>query len=154
MKKASDYMEFAIEQALIAMKKDEVPVGAVITYKDEIIAASHNQTISNNNPLDHAEFLAIQQAIKITNEKYLSECDLYVTLEPCVMCAGAIVLSRIRRVYIGADDPKSGAAGSVLNILQNENLNHRCEVYFDINGVRCSELLKEFFMKKRKIEQV
>jgi tRNA(adenine34) deaminase len=146
---AQNIMEAAIEEAMIAKQKGEVPVGAVITYSNEIIARGHNQIIQTNNSLAHAEIIAIHSAMKILNQKYLNECDLYVTLEPCCMCAGAIVLARIRRLYIGAEDSKIGAAGSLYNIVQDKNLNHYCEIYSGINEKECKKILTDFFAEIR-----
>ena len=142
-------MKIAINEAIIAKEKGEIPVGAVITYKNEIIAKNHNQIIEKNNPLFHTELIAINCAINKLNQKYLCDCDMYVTLEPCVMCAGAIILSRMRRIYIGLENPKTGAVGSVFNIVQNNNLNHKCEVYYGIKEDDCKKLLKDFFLELR-----
>ncbi|MPM52263.1 tRNA-specific adenosine deaminase [bioreactor metagenome] len=153
---ARDFMEMAIQEAQIAQSNNDVPIGAVIVYKGDIISKAHNKVILSNDPLAHAEMLAISAAMKSLGQKNLSECDLYVTLEPCPMCAGAIVLARIRRVYIGTEDTKTGAAGSVYNILQDQRLNHCCEVYNGIGRDKCSSLISNFFVelrdKKRKIK--
>jgi tRNA(adenine34) deaminase len=149
MKLARDYMEMAIDEAKIAAQNEDVPVGCVIVHNDDVIANSHNQVVADGNPLAHAEMLAIKQAITTLGNRHLNECDLYVTLEPCSMCAGAIVLARIRRVYIGAEDSKTGAAGSVYNILQDRRLNHYCDVYSGIRHDECSKLLSDFFTALR-----
>ena len=147
---ARDFMEIAISEAEIAKKNGDVPVGAVIVRNNEIIAKAHNQVILQNDALAHAEIIAIKAASQKLNQKYLNDCDLYVSLEPCPMCAGAIVLSKIKRVYIGAEDSKTGAGGSVYNILQDKRLNHYCEVYSGIAQSQCSKILSDFFAQLRK----
>src|SRR5690554_3856067 len=132
-----DFMKLAIEQAKKAYKKEEVPIGAVIVRNDEVIARAHNLKETKNDPTAHAEMLAIQQAAKILGTWRLEDCDLYVTIEPCPMCAGALVQSRIKRLIIGAMDPKSGAAGSILNIVNHPQLNHRIEVIEGIMEEAC-----------------
>lgn len=145
-----DIMELAIEEAIIAKANNEIPVGAVITFKGEILAKAHNQVIKTNNPLAHAEIIVINDALAKLNKKHLNECDLYVTLEPCCMCAGAIVLARIKRLYIGTENYETGAAGSLYNIVQDKKLNHYCEVYYGINEDKCKQLLNAFFEEIRK----
>ena len=147
---ARDFMEIAISEAEIAKENGDVPVGAVIIKNNEIIAKSHNQVVLQNDALAHAEIIAIKEASKKLNQKYLNDCDLYVSLEPCPMCAGAIVLAKIKRVYIGAEDSKTGAGGSVYNILQDKRLNHYCEVYSRIAQAQCSKILSDFFTQLRK----
>ena len=146
---ARDFMEIALQEAEIAKENGDVPVGVVITCNSEVIAKSHNQVILLNDALAHAEIIAIKEASNKINQKYLNECDMYVTLEPCPMCAGAIVLARIRRVYIGTEDAKTGAGGSVYNILQDKKLNHYCEVYNGIAQIQCSKILSDFFSNIR-----
>lgn len=147
---AQDFMFIAIEEAMKAKKMDDVPVGAVIVKNNEIISKEHNKVQELNNSLMHAEIMAINSAISILGTKYLTDCDMYVTLEPCAMCAGAIVLSKIRRLYIGTEDIKNGACGSVFNIVQEKKLNHFTEIYFGINEKKCKDLLTDFFQNIRK----
>lgn len=144
------YMEEAIRQAALAAQMGEVPVGCVIEKDGEIIARAHNLTETMNDPTAHAEILAIRQAAEHQGWQRLTGCSMYVTLEPCAMCAGAIVWARIEKVYIGAMDPKAGACGSVMNIAQNGKLNHRAEIESGIMEEECSEMLKEFFAQRRK----
>lgn len=143
-------MQEALKQAKIAAEKDEVPVGAVITLKNKIIAKAHNQVEMLKDPTAHAEMLVITQAANFLSLKWLSECTLYVTVEPCAMCAGALVLARIKRVCFGAPDPKTGACGSVVNIVRHPKLNHRIEIKKGILKDECAGLLSDFFKKKRK----
>jgi len=148
-----DFMEIALSEAMLAQNNGDVPVGAIIVKDRKIISNAHNEVILNNNPLAHAEILAINKAMQIVGDKNLSNCDLYVTLEPCAMCAGAIVLAKIRRIYIGAEDAKTGACGSVYNILQDRRLNHYCEIYSGISNEKCAKLLSDFFSKLRENKQ-
>ena len=148
------FMMEAIRQALKASAADEVPVGAVIVYERKIIAKAHNQIETLKDPTAHAEMIAITQATNYLSSKWLRECTLYVTIEPCSMCAGALVLARIARVCFGAKDPKTGACGSVINIANHKSLNHRMEVDGGILTDECSELVSEFFQKKRKAKRV
>ncbi|ANW97598.1 tRNA-specific adenosine deaminase [Thermoclostridium stercorarium subsp. thermolacticum DSM 2910] len=143
------FMAEAIEEAKKALAEDEVPVGAVITHRGKIIAAAHNLRETLNRATAHAEILAIEKACSILNSWYLTDCDLYVTLEPCIMCAGAIVNARIRSLYFGAFDPKAGACGSVIDVFRLKELNHRVTVYAGIMEDECASLLTEFFRSKR-----
>lgn len=147
---ARQYMEIALQEAEIAAQINDVPVGAIVVYKEEIIAKAHNRVVADKNPLAHAELLAIQEATKKMNATHLEDCSLYVTLEPCSMCAGAIVLARIKQVYFGANDWKTGAGGSVYNILQDKRLNHQCNVYGGFLEEECSKILSSFFYRIRK----
>ena len=142
-------MQEALEEAKIAFQEDEVPIGAVVVYKDKIIGRAHNQVERLKDPTAHAEMLAITCATNYLNTKWLSEASLYVTIEPCSMCAGAEVLARIRNLIYGSDDPKTGACGSVTNIVNNKRLNHKIKVKKGILEKECSYLLKEFFKRKR-----
>jgi len=142
----------AIKEAKKAFEKDEVPVGCVITHKNKIISRAHNQVELLKDPTAHAEMIAITQATNFLGSKWLQDCSLYVTIEPCSMCAGALVLSRIKNIYFGAKDPKAGACGSTLNITNNKKLNHRIKVKSGILEEECGLLLKEFFKKKRLIK--
>ena len=144
------YMRAAIEQAKMAEEQDEVPVGAIVVYNDEIIGAGFNYKENTQNPIDHAEIRAIKQAAEKIGSWRLIDCDIFITLEPCPMCAGAIVQSRIRSVYFGAYDPKAGCGGSILNILEEPRFNHRCEFKGGILEEECAFLLKNYFAKKRK----
>ena len=150
IKKAhSYYMREALKEANQALERDEVPVGAVIVYKDRIIARAHNQILTLKDPTAHAEMIAITQAADYLNNERLINCSLYVTIESCSMCAGAAVLARIKRIIYGADDSKSGACGSILNIADNRKLNHRIKITRGVLQEDCALLLKEFFKKKR-----
>ena len=144
------YMRHALEQAAAAYEADEVPVGAVIVHEERIIAAAHNQREQLRDPTAHAEMIAITQAAESVNSWRLDECRLYVTLEPCPMCAGAIVMSRIPLVVYGASDPKGGAVESLYRLLSDERLNHRAEVISGVLPGPCAELLTHFFEEKRR----
>ncbi len=143
-------MSEALKLAVKSLKNDDVPVGAVVVSDGIIIGRGYNRIEKSKNSINHAETAAINQAVKKYGHKHLLNCDIYITLEPCSMCAGAIVLSRIKRVFIGADDPKTGAGGSVFNILSDLRLNHRCDVMRGVMEKECSELLKNFFKDLRK----
>ena len=143
------YMQSALRCAHKAAKADEVPIGAIIVRHGEIVGRAWNQVEMLKDATAHAEMLAITQAEAAVGDWRLNECDLYVTKEPCPMCAGAIVLSRLRRVVFGCPDPKSGAAGGWINLLQSDALNHRCEVTGGVLGGECAALLRQFFGKKR-----
>ena len=142
-------MKKALEEAEKAFEKDEVPVGAVIVRNGEIIAAAHNQREISKDATAHAEILAIKEACEALGGWRLIDCDMYVTLEPCVMCSGAILQARIERLYIGTMDPKGGAAGSTLNLFEDYHFNHRTEVVKGILEEECSQILKDFFKRKR-----
>jgi tRNA(adenine34) deaminase len=144
------YMEEAFRQAEKAAEKGEVPVGCVIEKDGEIIAYAHNLTETLKDPTAHAEILAIREAAGRQGWPRLSGCNMYVTLEPCAMCAGAIVWARIDKLYIGAMDPKAGACGSVMNIAQCGKLNHRVEIESGLMQEECSKILKDFFAMRRK----
>ncbi|MCI0531737.1 MAG: tRNA adenosine(34) deaminase TadA, partial [candidate division Zixibacteria bacterium] len=144
------WMKEALKEAVRALKINEVPVGAVIVFENQIVGRGHNQIESLNDATAHAEILAITAASNFTGSWKLNGATLYVTIEPCVMCAGAISLSRLDRVVFGAFDPKKGAAGSLYNILQDERLNHRVEITPNVLTEECSGLMSEFFQKVRK----
>ena len=144
------YKSEALKEAQKAFDEDEVPVGAVIVHEGKIIARGHNQVERLKDPTAHAEIIAITSAANYLGTKWLSEASLYVTIEPCSMCAGALVLARIKNLCFGASDPKTGACGSVVNIVNHKKLNHRIKVSKGILEAECSYLLKEFFRKKRK----
>lgn len=143
------FMREALKAAERAREADEVPVGAVVTFKNQIIAKAYNQVELLKDPTAHAEMIAITQAANSLSTKWLEGCTLYVTLEPCSMCAGAIVLARLERVCFGTFDPKSGAGGSVMDILRHPKLNHKVEVTTGIFGGECGGILSEYFQKKR-----
>ena len=142
-------MQEALKEAKSALKEDEVPVGAVIIYKNRIIGRAHNQVERLKDPTAHAEMLAITCATNALNTKWLNGASVYVTIEPCSMCAGALVLARIKNLIYGADDPKAGASGSVTDIINNKSLNHRIKVQKGILKKECSYLLTQFFKSKR-----
>ncbi len=146
-------MQEAIKEAKKAYNKLEVPVGAVIVKDGEIIAKAHNLKETKNDTTKHAEILAIQKASKKLNAWRLEECEMYVTLEPCTMCAGAIINARIKKLYIGTPDPKTGACGSVLNILDDYKFNHKVECEKYIMQEQCEKILKDFFKNLRKIKK-
>lgn len=143
----------AIRQAKMAAGEDEVPVGAVIVFERKIIAKAHNQIERLKDPTAHAEMIAITQATNYLHCKWLRECTLYVTIEPCSMCAGALVLARITRICFGAKDPKTGACGSVVNIANHKLLNHRVDVDAGFLAEECSSVVSEFFQRKRKAKR-
>ena len=142
-------MNEALKEAVRAFDEDEVPVGAVIVHQGKIIARGHNQVERLKDPTAHAEVIAITSAANSLGTKWLNQSSLYVTIEPCSMCAGALVLARIKDIYYGADDPKTGACGSVVNIANHKKLNHKIKVHKGILRDECALLLKEFFRKKR-----
>ena len=146
-------MQEAIKEVHKAFERDEVPVGAVIVHKNRIIARAHNQIITLKDPTAHAEMIAITMAADHFRNERLINCSLYVTMEPCAMCAGAAVLARIKTIVYGAADPKSGACGSKLNLANNRSLNHRIEIKSGVLAEDCALLLKEFFKKKRTKER-
>jgi tRNA(adenine34) deaminase len=143
------YIRNALDLAREAVKRNEVPIGAVIVRDGSIIAAASNRTIRDQDPTAHAELLAIREASSKLDRWRLDDCALYVTLEPCAMCAGAIVLSRMRRVVFGAWDEKAGMAGSVGDLLRHPRLNHRPEVRAGVLAAECGVLLEEFFQRQR-----
>lgn len=143
------WMEKALELARQASEKGDVPVGAILVKDDTCIAAAHNLRELSGNPIAHAEMLVIQEASQKVGNWRLTGTTLYVTLEPCAMCAGAIVLARIPKVVYAADDPKAGAAGTLYNILQDERLNHQVELIRGVCAEESSALLKTFFKNRR-----
>lgn len=144
------YMKKALLEADKAYKIDEVPIGCVIVQDGKIIARGHNRRNIDKNVLAHAEISAIKKACKKTGDWRLEDCTMYVTLEPCQMCAGAIVQSRMKRVVIGAMNKKAGCAGSILNLLEMQQFNHRCEVTRGILEEQCTEIMTSFFKDLRK----
>lgn len=147
------YMKEAIKQAKKAWKLTEVPIGCVIVYNDKIIGRGYNRRNTDKTTLGHAEITAIKRASKIMGDWRLEDCTLYVTLEPCQMCAGAIVQARIPRVVIGSMNPKAGCAGSILNLLNMQQFNHRCEVVRGVMKQECSDMLTTFFKELREIKK-
>ena len=143
------YMKAAITQAKKAAALDEVPIGCVIVQDGRIIARGYNRRNTDKNTLAHAELAAIRKASKKTGDWRLEDCTMYVTLEPCQMCAGAIVQSRLKRVVIATMNPKAGCAGSVLNLLQMEAFNHQVEITRGVREEECAALLSDFFRKLR-----
>lgn len=143
-------MQTAIRQAELAGAAQEVPVGAVIVNRGVIIAQAANCSIAENDPTAHAEILALRLAAKHLNNYRLEGCEMFVTIEPCAMCAGAIVHARLKRLVYGAADPKAGAVSSVMQILNHPKLNHRVEIVPGVLANRCCELLQSFFQAKRR----
>ena len=144
------FMNEALKEARKAYNKDETPVGAVIVKDGNIISRGHNQKELKKDPTFHAEMAAIVKACKKLGTWRLNECDMYVTLEPCAMCAGGIIQARIGRLFIGTTDPKAGAVGSVIDILKVDKFNHKVEVTYGILQDECSKILKDFFKELRK----
>jgi len=143
------FMEQALLEARAANDKDEVPVGAIVVLNGVIIGRGHNCREMSLDPTMHAEMVAIREASQNLKSWRLENCDLYVTLEPCPMCAGAIINSRVRRVIFGASDPKAGCAGTLYNLLSDNRFNHRAEVIPGVLEEQCAELLRKFFKNKR-----
>ena len=144
------FMKQAVKQAKKAYAKLETPIGCVIVHEEKIIARGYNKRNIKKNTLAHAEILAINKASKVLGDWRLEDCTMYVTLEPCPMCAGAIVQARIPRVVIGSMNPKAGCAGSVLNLLQQDGLNHQVEITKGVLAEECSGLMTSFFRELRK----
>ncbi|SET13569.1 tRNA(adenine34) deaminase [Salinibacillus kushneri] len=147
-----NHMRLALEEADKAAKKEEVPIGAVIVKDNQVIAKAGNSRESSQMAKGHAEFLAIEKANEVLNSWRLDDCTLYVTLEPCPMCAGAIIQSRISKVVFGAYDPKAGSCGSLMNLVQDSRFNHEAELISGVLEEECSSILKHFFkgLRKRK----
>jgi tRNA(adenine34) deaminase len=143
------FMREALREAEIAYSHQEVPVGAVIVYQNKIIARAYNQKEGLQDPTAHAEILALQQAARYLRTWHLEDSILYVTLEPCPMCAYAMLQARIKRLIFGASDPKAGAAGSVINILQDKRFNHQMEIVSGVLKKECSLILQKFFQERR-----
>ena len=143
-------MQEALKLAREAAQKDEVPVGAVIAHHNKIIARAHNQVEMLKDPTAHAEMIAITQATNYLSSKWLQECTIYVTIEPCSMCTGALILARIKKICFGARDPKTGACGSIVDLAQHKDLNHKIDVNGEILFQECGNLMSQFFQKKRR----
>lgn len=142
------YMKEAIKEAQASTY--EVPIGAIIVYENSIIARGHNLVETNQDPTDHAEIRAIKEAARVLGSWRLLDCTMYVTLEPCPMCAGAIINSRIKRLVIGAMDPKRGCCGSAYNLVEDERFNHRVELKIGVMEEESKKMLQDFFKKRRK----
>ncbi len=154
MKQPSDelWMEEALREAQRAQALGEVPIGAVVVLEGRVIGRGCNRPITESDPTAHAEILALREAGKTIRNYRLAECDLFVTVEPCAMCAGAITHARIRRLIYGADDPKAGGVKSVVEVLNHQGLNHQVEVTAGVLAGRCRELLQAFFREKRTVQ--
>jgi tRNA(adenine34) deaminase len=144
------FMHLALDQAANARLVGEVPVGAVVVRNGRVIATGFNQPIGSHDPSAHAEIMALRQAAQQLGNYRLPECELYVTLEPCVMCIGAMLHARLKRVVFGAYEPKTGGAGSVVNLFANEQLNHQTEVLGGVLGEQCGATLRDFFRERRR----
>ena len=144
-----DGMAAALEQARLAAAVDEVPIGAVVMRGDDVVAAAHNETVARKNPTLHAEFLAIERALEALETDRLTDCTLYVTIEPCAQCAGAIVLAKVGKLVFGAYDEKAGMCGSLGDLVRHPRLNHRVEVKGGVEAEACAELVKDFFAARR-----
>ena len=149
MEKEIRFMKEAIKEAKKAELIDEVPIGCVIVKDDKVIARGHNVRETKKTPLGHAEIIAIDKASKKLGAWRLQDCDIYITLEPCIMCAGAIIQSRIRHVYYGAKDPKGGAIESSINVLEAKSINHHPEITSGILEEECSNIISQYFKRKR-----
>ena len=144
------YMALAIEQAKIAYDNNEVPIGCVIVYDDKVIGRGANRRVTDGNVLAHAEIIAINEACNYINDWRLEECTLFVTVEPCPMCSGAILQARVPIVVYGTRNPKAGCVGSIYNLLQEPKFNHRAEVIEGVMAEECSNIMKDFFKRFRK----
>jgi tRNA(adenine34) deaminase len=142
-------MAAALEQARLAAAQDEVPIGAVVMRGEQVIAAAHNETVARGNPTYHAEFLAIERALDALESDRLTDCTLYVTIEPCAQCAGAIVLAKVGKLVVGAYDEKAGMCGSLGDLVRHPRLNHRVEVKGGVEAEQSAELMRAFFEAKR-----
>ena len=147
------FMDMAYKEAVKAMKEDEVPVGAVIVKDGIVVARAHNKKEKNNNPIAHAEIECIRKANKKLNDWYLKDCEMYVTLEPCTMCVGALINARVKCVYYGARDLKGGALGGLYNLMNQEGFNHYFK-YEYLENEKCSVILKDYFKSKREQKSV
>jgi tRNA(adenine34) deaminase len=143
------WMELALAEARMAAEAGEVPVGALVIINGEIIGRAGNRNLRDHDPTAHAEILALRQAAQHLGNHRLTGCTLYATIEPCAMCAGAVIHARIARLVYGAKDSKAGAAGSILEVINHPRLNHKMEVVSGVLGERCSEILQDFFRRRR-----
>lgn len=146
-------MQWALTQARLAGATGEVPVGAIVVCQGQVIAVGSNAPIAEHDPSAHAEIIALRAAAKRLGNYRLPTCELFVTLEPCSMCVGAMLHARLKRVVFGASDPKTGAAGSVLNLFANPQLNHHTQVQGGLLAQACAELLQDFFQQKRRLQR-
>ena len=144
-----EYMSLALKEAFKAKKIDEVPVGCIIVKNDKVLARAYNQKIRKKDPTSHAEIECIKKACNKLKSYYLDDCDMYITLEPCMMCTGAIIQSRLRKIYIGTEDPKGGSIVSSIELSTVKNINHYPEIEIGILQEECSKILKDFFKEKR-----
>jgi tRNA(adenine34) deaminase len=142
-------MELALAEARMAADAGEVPVGALVINNGEIVGRAGNRNLRDHDPTAHAEILALRQAAQHLGNHRLTGCTLYATIEPCAMCAGAVIHARIARLVYGAKDPKAGAAGSILEVINHPRLNHKMEVVSGVLGDRCSQILQDFFRRRR-----
>ena len=147
------WMEYAVREAELAYKRKEVPIGAIVVHNSRIIGRGYNQIESLQDPTAHAEMIAITAAANQLGSRRLEDCTLYVTLEPCPMCAGAIVLARLPRLVYGAEDPKAGACGTLFDIVRDGRLNHTVETVGGVMRERCAAILKDFFTQVRSTEK-
>lgn len=143
------YMRLALEEAAQAETEGEVPVGAVVVCSGNVVGRGHNRNLQDNDPTAHAEVLALRQAAQLLGNHRLSDCELFATIEPCAMCAGALVHARLRRLVYGASDPKTGAVQSVLQVLNNPRLNHQMEVLSGVLATESTAILQAFFRRRR-----
>ena len=148
-KRDEQYMRQAIEAAKIAQENGDVPIGAVVVYENQVIGRAYNQREQLKDPTAHAEIIALTQAAAFIESWRLHGCTMFATLEPCAMCAGALVLGRLDRLVYGCNDPKAGACGSLYNIVQDERLNHRLEITSGVLADECAKLLQDFFERRR-----
>ena len=146
------FMSVALNEAKIAFSKNEIPIGAVLVKDEVIISKAHNLVETLKSPINHAEIIVIQDGLKKVNDKFLTDCTLYCTLEPCSMCAGAMINARLTNLVFGALDIKNGASGSIYNILNDNKLNHSVDIISGVMDEECSDILKEFFIKLRDIK--
>ena len=142
-------MNEALAEALLAQREGEVPVGAVVVFEGRVVGRGHNRNISEHDPSAHAEIIALREAARALGNHRLIGCTLFATIEPCAMCAGAMVHARIQRLVYGADDPKAGAVRSVMRVINHPALNHSMEVTGGVLGERCAQLLQQFFQARR-----
>ena len=147
------YMEMALTEARKAEAQGEVPIGALVVIEGEVVSRAFNQPISTNDPTAHAEIIAVREAARKGNNYRLSAATIYCTLEPCIMCAGAMIHARITRLVFGTLDPRAGSAGSIYNVLTDPRLNHRVDVVPGVRQAECATLLRDFFARRRKIEE-
>ena len=147
------WMEEALREAARAQAAGEVPVGAVVVCGEKIVGRGANRNLRDSDPTAHAEMVALRQAARALGNHRLGECEMFATIEPCAMCAGALVQARLARLVYGADDPKAGAVHSVVNVLNNPRLNHQMKVVSGVLGERCTELLQSFFRQRRAEQQ-